>query len=103
MLNSFVITAPSTGEYLFGNAPFVFNHGPSTGEYLFGNAQFVLITFPSTGEYLFVMHHSFLIIYNTNLHVDVVIDIVYTKFGLKLSIRSQDFEQKPNSDDNQGP
>ena len=40
-------------------------------------------------------------IYNTN--VDLVDDNVYTKFGLNLSIRSQDIEQKPNSDVNQGP
>ena len=36
------------------------------------------------------------IFYNTN--VDLVNDDVYTKFGLILSIRSQDIEQKPNSD-----
>ena len=35
--------------------------------------------------------------------VDLVNDNVYTKFGLNLSIRSQDIEQKPNSDVNQGP
>ena len=40
-------------------------------------------------------------IYNTN--VDLVNDNVYTKFGLNLFIRSQDIEQKPNSDLNQGP
>ena len=40
------------------------------------------------------------IIYNTN--IDLVNDNVYTKFGLNLSIRSQDIEQKPNSDVNQG-
>ena len=40
-------------------------------------------------------------IYNTNL--DLVNDNVYTKFGLNLSIRSQDMEQKLNSDVNQGP
>ena len=40
-------------------------------------------------------------IYNTNL--DLVTDIVYTKFGLILSIPSQDIEQKPNFDVNQGP
>ena len=40
-------------------------------------------------------------IYNTN--VELVNDNVYTKFGLNLSIRSQDIEQKPNSDINQGP
>ena len=39
-------------------------------------------------------------IYNTNL--DLVTD-VYKNFGLILSIRSQDIEQKPNSDANQGP
>ena len=37
--------------------------------------------------------------YNTN----IVNDNVFTKFGLILSIRSQDIEQKPNSDINQGP
>ena len=40
-------------------------------------------------------------IYNTD--VDLVNDDVYTKFGLILSIHSQDIEQKPNSDINQGP
>ena len=40
-------------------------------------------------------------IYNTNL--DLVTDNVYTKFSLNLSIRSQDIEQKPKSDVNQGP
>ena len=40
-------------------------------------------------------------IYNTN--VDFVNDNVYTKFVLNLSIRSEDIEQKPNSDVNQGP
>ena len=39
-------------------------------------------------------------IYNAN--VDLVNDNVYTKFGLNLFIRSQDIEQKPNSDVNQG-
>ena len=37
-------------------------------------------------------------IYNTNM--DLVNDNVFTKFGLFLSIRSQDIEQKPNSDVN---
>ena len=41
------------------------------------------------------------ILYNTN--INLVNDNVYTKFGLNLSIRSQDIEQKPNSDVNQGP
>ena len=40
-------------------------------------------------------------IYNTNL--DLVTDIVYTNFGLILSIRSQEIEQKTNFDVNQGP
>ena len=40
-------------------------------------------------------------IYNTN--IDLVNDNVFTKFGLILSIRSQDIEQKPSSDINQGP
>ena len=40
-------------------------------------------------------------IYTTN--VDLVNDNVFTKFGIILSIRSQDIEQKPNSDVNQGP
>ena len=40
-------------------------------------------------------------IYNTN--VGLANDNVLTKFGLILSIRSQDIEQKPNSDVKQGP
>ena len=40
-------------------------------------------------------------IYNTN--VNLVNDNQFTKFGLILSIRSQDIEQKPNSDVKQGP
>ena len=40
-------------------------------------------------------------IYNTNL--DLYTDNVYTNFGLILSIGSQDIEQKPNFDINQGP
>ena len=39
-------------------------------------------------------------IYITNL--DLVTDNVYTNFGLISSIRSQDIEQKPNFDINQG-
>ena len=38
---------------------------------------------------------------NTNL--DLVTDNVYTNFRLNLSIHSQDVEQKPNFDVNQGP
>ena len=41
------------------------------------------------------------IIYNTN--IDLVNDDLYTKFGLILSIRSQDMEYKPMSNINQGP
>ena len=40
-------------------------------------------------------------IYNTD--VDLVNDNAYAKFGLNLFIRSQDIEQKTNSDVNQGP
>ena len=40
-------------------------------------------------------------IYITN--VDLVIDNVYTKFGLNRSIRFHDIEQKLNSGVNQGP
>ena len=38
-----------------------------------------------------------------NNTVDLVNDNVLKKFGLIVSIRSQDIEQKPNSDVNQGP
>ena len=40
-------------------------------------------------------------IYNNN--VDLVNDNVHTKFGMYLSIRFQDIEQKLNSVVNQGP
>ena len=40
-------------------------------------------------------------VYNTN--VDLVNDNMFTKFGLILSIRSQDIEQKLIFDVNQGP
>ena len=40
-------------------------------------------------------------IYNTN--IDLVNNNVFTKFGLILSNRSQDIEQKRNFDVNQGP
>ena len=39
-------------------------------------------------------------IYNT--YVELVNDNVNTKFGLNLNLRSQDIEQKSNSDVNQG-
>ena len=42
-----------------------------------------------------------MMIYNPN--IDLVNDNVYTEFGLNNSIRSQDIEQKLNSDINQGP
>ena len=38
-----------------------------------------------------------------NINVDFVNDNVFTKFGLIMSIRSQDIEQKPNSYVKQGP
>ena len=39
----------------------------------------------------------------SNSNIDLVNDNVYKKFGLNLFICSQDVEQKPNSDVNQGP
>ena len=69
--------------------------------------QLVLKTFSSKNQILTSMkgHNSVANlrktkIYNTN--IDLVNDNVFTKFGLILSIRSQDIEQKPNSDVNQG-
>ena len=38
-----------------------------------------------------------------NINIDLVNDNVYTKFGLNLFILSQDIDQNPNSDINQGP
>ena len=38
-----------------------------------------------------------------DLNIDLVNDNVYTKFCLDKSIRSQDIEQKLNSEVNQGP
>ena len=38
-----------------------------------------------------------------HINVDLVNDNVFTKFGLVLSIPSQDIGQKPNSDVKQGP
>ena len=38
-----------------------------------------------------------------NISIDLVNDNVFTKLGLILSISSQDIEQKPNSEVNQGP
>ena len=50
-------------------------------------------------------HNSVVKLRKTTIYipnVDLVNDNVYTKFGLNLSFRSQDMEQKPNSDVNQG-
>ena len=41
------------------------------------------------------------VIYNTKAFL--VNENVYTKFGLILSVRSHDIEQKPDSNVNQGP
>ena len=38
-----------------------------------------------------------------NINVDLVNDTVFKKFGFILPIRSQDIDQKPNSDVKQGP
>ena len=38
-----------------------------------------------------------------NINIDLVNDNEYIKFCLNISIRSQDIEQKPNSDVNQKP
>ena len=51
-------------------------------------------------------HNSFANLRKTeiyNINVDLVNDNVFTKFSLILSFFSQDIEQKPNSDVNQGP
>ena len=45
-------------------------------------------------------HNSVVNLRKTKIYITN--DNVYTKFGLNLSIRSQDMEQKPNSDVNQG-
>ena len=50
-------------------------------------------------------HNSVINLRKTKIHItnlDLSNDNVYTEFGLNLSIRSQDMEQKPNSDVNQG-
>ena len=60
------------------------------------NQRFMSIKGPNSVVYLRKTK-----IYITN--VDLVSDNVYTKFGLNLSIRSQDIEKKLNSDVNQGP
>ena len=48
-------------------------------------------------------HNSVVNLRKTKIYisnVDLVNDNVYAKFGLNLSIRSQDIEQTPNSDIN---
>ena len=48
-------------------------------------------------------HNSVVNLRKTKItNVDLVNDNVYTKFGLNMSICSQDMEQKPNSEVNQG-
>ena len=67
---------------------------------------FILIIWSKNQSLLSIKSHNSVVnlrkiqIYITN--VDLVNSNVYTKFGLNLSIRSQDMEQKPNSDINQG-
>ena len=67
---------------------------------------FILIIWSKNKILMLIKGHNSVVnlrktkIYITN--VDLVNDNVYTKFGLNLSIRSQDMEQKPNSDVNQG-
>ena len=67
---------------------------------------FILIIWSKNQSLMSIKGHNSVInlrktkIYNTN--VDLVNNNVYTKFGHNLSIRSQDMEQKPNSDVNQG-
>ena len=67
---------------------------------------FILIIWSKNQRYMSIKGHNSVVnfrktkIYITN--VDLVNDNMYTKFGLNLSIRSQDMEQKPNSDINQG-
>ena len=68
---------------------------------------FILIIWSKKQSFMSIKGHNSVVnlrkpkIYITN--VDLVNDNVYTKFGINLSsIRSQDMEQKPNSDVNQG-
>ena len=67
---------------------------------------FILIIWSKNQSLIAIKGHNSVVnmrktkIYITN--VDLVNDNVYTKFGLNLSIRSQDMEQKPSSDVNQG-
>ena len=67
---------------------------------------FILIIWSKNQSLMSIKGHNSVVnlrktkIYITN--VDLVNDNVYTKFGLNLSLRSQDMEQKPNSDVNRG-
>ena len=55
----------------------------------------------STKGYNSVANMHKIVLYNPNQ--DVINVIVYTNFGLILSIHSQDIERKRNSNINQGP
>ena len=67
---------------------------------------YILIIWSKNQSLMSIKGHNSLVnlrktkIYITN--VDLVNVNVYAKFGLNLSICSQDMEQKPNSDVNQG-
>ena len=54
-----------------------------------------ILTAIKNGNYVANLRKT--IIYDTN--IDLVNDNVYTKFGLNRSVRFQDIEQKPKSDD----
>ena len=75
---------------------------------LVGFCQFVLTEILSGNEILMSIkgRNSVKILRKmtgNNPKLDLVNDDVHTKFGWILSIRSQDIEQKRNSDVNQGP
>ena len=67
---------------------------------------FILIIWSKNQSLIAIKGHNFVVdlrkTKNYITNVDLVNDNVYTKFSLNLSIRSQDMEQKPNSDVNQG-
>ena len=69
--------------------------------------QFVLKTLSKNQNLTSITgHNPFANLQKTMIYmtdIDLVNDNVFTNFGLILSIRSQDIEQKPNSDVNQGP
>ena len=68
--------------------------------------QFILIIWSKNQSLKSIKGHNSVVnlrktkIYITN--VDLINDNVYTKFGLNLSIHSQDMEPKPSSNVNQG-